>query len=279
MPALSAADQLLYSTVKLTTFCNGAATGSGTAFFYTLRHEGMTCPVLITNKHVLDGADQVQATFHIGTGNAIDGPTGKIWHYRMNIQAAQIALHPDSNVDLCAICVADTMNTSHAQGKPIFYVTLSSENIPDSDTWDNFDSIEELVMVGCPNGLFDQLNNIPIIRRGTTATPLCKRYNGASEFLIDMACFPGSSGSPIFIYDRVGYFDRKKNVFAMGAQRQYFVGILYSGPVISNSGEIILANAPRVDIDTMMHLGNAIKSSEVLTLERVMKDLLSKAAA
>ncbi len=55
-------------------------------------------------------------------------------------------------------------------------------------------------MVGYPVGLWDSVNNMPILRRGSTATLLDWTYEGRQEFVIDAACFPGSSGSPVFKY-------------------------------------------------------------------------------
>lgn len=37
-------------------------------------------------------------------------------------------------------------------------------------------------------------------RRGITATNINFDYNGKKEFVIDAACFPGSSGFPVFIW-------------------------------------------------------------------------------
>jgi hypothetical protein len=83
-----------------------------------------------------------------------------------------------------------------------------------------------------------------------------------------MACFPGSSGSPVFIYDRNGYLDRRTNTYKLGQQRIVFVGILYAGPQISNSGQIILGQQPRVMVAAMMHLGNVIRSSALHDIDR-----------
>src|SRR5690606_28078780 len=129
------------------------------------------------------------------------------------------------------------------------------------------------VMIGCPNGLSDETNNLPISRRGITATSLTKDYNGKPEFMVDMACFPGSSGSPIFLYDKNGYWDRKKNSYNLGAPRLKLVGILYAGPLIANDGRIVLSHMPRVEISSMMHLGNAIKASELRVLDQLVRQM------
>ena len=57
--------------------------------------------------------------------------------------------------------------------------------------------VEDVLMIGYPNGLWDTTHNMPIIRRGTIATDIKLDYNEKKEFVIDAACFPGSSGSPV----------------------------------------------------------------------------------
>ena len=52
-----------------------------------------------------------------------------------------------------------------------------------------------------------------------------------------------------------------------------FVGILYSGPLITNSGEVILNQPPKVEVAAMMHLGNAIRSTQI---EGLHNEILSR---
>ena len=127
-------------------------------------------------------------------------------------------------------------------------------------------------MIGCPNGISDSVNNLPIIRRGITATSIANHYNGKDEFMVDMACFPGSSGSPVFIYNRNGYLDRRTNSYNMGKQRFLLVGILYTGSQIANNGHLILGQAPKVAIATMIHLGNIIRSSSLSALDDQIRE-------
>ena len=54
-------------------------------------------------------------------------------------------------------------------------------------------------MVGYPIGLYDKINNLPIFRKGYTACHPSIDFNRKGIGLIDMACFPGSSGSPIYV--------------------------------------------------------------------------------
>ena len=54
-------------------------------------------------------------------------------------------------------------------------------------------------MIGYPDGIWDSVNNLPVIRKGITATHPHISWNGKTEFLTDIASFPGSSGSPYFL--------------------------------------------------------------------------------
>lgn len=265
MPDLTLAERLLYSTVKLTASKDGVPISYGTGFFmYFAKEADRFFPAIVTNKHVVAGADQITAICHTSEGNM---PSGKFVPCNLWIVPGSCIEHPDPGIDLCAIPIGDIMNQAHAAGTPLFLQWIDWNIIPSDDDWAYFDAIEEVVMVGCPNGISDEINNFPIIRRGITASPISRKYNGLEEFMVDMACFPGSSGSPVFIYEKNGYFDHRNNSLMMGRQRIVFVGILYAGPQISTDGQIILGQQPRVIVAAMMHLGNVIRSSALHAIE------------
>lgn len=265
MPDLTLAERLLYSTVKLTASKAGVPVSTGTGFFMYFAKDGdRFFPAIVTNKHVVNGADQITAVCHFADG---DKPSGRFVACNMAIASGSYIEHPDHSVDLCAIPMGDIMNQANDAGTPIFVQWIDHSIIPSDDDWQYFDAMEEVTMVGCPNGISDEINNLPMTRRGITASPLSRKYNGKDEFMVDMACFPGSSGSPVFIYDRNGYLDRRTNIYNMGQQRIVFVGILYAGPQISNNGQIILGQPPRVMVAAMMHLGNVIRSSAIHAID------------
>ena len=108
---------------------------------------------------------------------------------------------------------------------------------------------------------------MPIARNGVTASHLALEFNGEPKFVVDLACFPGSSGSPIFVYNPDGYFDKKQNMVVMGKTRLKLVGILFAGPLVTNEGQIIFGNTPRLEVNSMMHLGYAFRSTTLLELE------------
>lgn len=272
MPDFTLAESLLYSTVKLTAFNSSSPISAGTGFFMQLATRGeTTIPCIVTNKHVVNGSDLVTAVCHFADG---DRPSGRFVTCNMSISSGSVIAHPDASVDLCAIPIGSIMNQADAAGTPLFLRMLALDIVPKADDWDFFDAIEEVIMIGCPNGISDEANNLPIVRRGITASSLSKRYNGKDEFMVDMACFPGSSGSPIFIHDRNGYLDRRKNSYLMGTQRILLVGVLYAGPQITNNGKIILTQPPTVAVAAMMHLGNAIRASALEGLDEEARRLL-----
>jgi hypothetical protein len=277
MPEMTLAEQLLYTTIKLVAFKDGNPISTGTGFMFAFAENGAaSVPCIVTNKHVLNGADKIRARLHFGEHGR---PTGEFFNCDFDISGGVPVWHPDSSVDLCAFAYSDILAQAGSQQKEIFHRSLDMSIVPVGDDWQYFDALEEVVMIGCPNGLSDEINNLPISRRGITATSLTKNYNGKPEFMIDMACFPGSSGSPIFLYDRNGYQDRRQNTFKMGYERIKLVGILYSGPVIANDGRIVLSNMPRVEVSSMMHLGNAIKSSELRVLDEAITEMVRQQGA
>ncbi|GGB85267.1 S1 family peptidase [Glycocaulis alkaliphilus] len=271
-------EQLLHSTVKLTTACEGKVTGSGTGFFvrFARQDNGSFVPAIVTNKHVVNNKDRVIAVCHLAEDqNSTEDqkPSGKFVNCIISIAPEIIINHPDPNVDLCAVPITGILSDAKKKGTPLFVRFLDLSLIPAQDDWQYFDALEEVLMIGCPNGIYDKHNNLPIIRRGITATPVGKRYEGRDEFMVDMACFPGSSGSPIFLYNQSGYFSRKENATLMGAARLHIIGVLYAGPLITNEGSVILSKAPRFSVGSMMHLGNAIRSSELHVLDAEIKRL------
>ncbi|RWN30111.1 MAG: serine protease [Mesorhizobium sp.] len=276
--AMSRAEQMLYCATKITTYSDGKPVQTGTGFFYVVHlaaeDKSRDLHIFVTNKHVLQGADRVSISFHQGNGGSLH--PGEFTPLFLDLKPEALVNHPDPDVDLCAFPLGQAIAIMAALGRPLFWVSLDKNAIPSDEQWGTLDAIEKITMVGCPNGLFDEANNMPIARSGTTATDIAKRYQGRSEFLIDLACFPGSSGSPVFVYDTNGGFDRGSSEFTVGRVKLYFVGVLYAGPVITNTGEIQLAKGPTFAFGSMMHLGQVIRATEVLAFDQWAHDADSK---
>ena len=201
-------EQLAYSTVRIVceTVSGEIATGSG--YFFKFKNDperGEFVPVVITNKHVVKGARKGTIIFTVSkNGEPID-----VEHFEISIDNFEFFWkgHPDEDVDLCAMPIAPFLRVAEQSGKTLFYIPLDVTLVPNKQQLDDLSAMEDIVMIGYPNGIWDSVNNKPIYRKGITATHPCRDYNGKKEFLIDAACFPGSSGSPVFILNENGYRD------------------------------------------------------------------------
>lgn len=272
---LSISEQLQYSTVRIE--CEhsdgGMSTGSGYFFkFKENKKSGEHIPVVITNKHVINGAirGRLILTKMNETGYPLDTE-----HFNFDIENFESywRKHPDSEVDLCAMPIAPFLNAAKDRGQKIFYIPLDNSLIPSDEQLEELSALEDVVMVGYPNGIWDSTNNKPIFRKGVTATHPFFDYNGKKEFMIDAACFPGSSGSPVFLLNEDGYRDKKGNTY-LGATRIYILGTLYAGPQHTATGEVKVINIPTsqkpIAISNIPNnLGLIIKSSRIKELENL----------
>lgn len=152
----------------------------------------------------------------------------------------------------------------------MFYKALDDSILPTQEQTAELDAIEDVTMVGYPSGLWDSVHNYPLIRRGITASHPAVDFDGRPNIVVDLACFPGSSGSPVFIYNQSGYADKNGNV-NIGSSRIMLLGVLFAGPTITSDGSIVIEEAPTgvrgdVRVRSMMNLGYIIKSREVQAL-------------
>lgn len=103
--------------------------------------------------------------------------------------------------DLCVIPFGDIIPALEAQSNtPLYYKSFREEHLMTNTNKSTLDSIEDIIMVGYPCGIWDKVNNRPIIRKGITATDPKVDYMNSQMFLIDCACIQGSSGSPVLQY-------------------------------------------------------------------------------
>ncbi|KAA5534928.1 trypsin-like peptidase domain-containing protein [Taibaiella lutea] len=240
--------QVLSSTTVRIEANSKSITKAGTGFFYSIgdKDKSEYVSVIITNYHVLEGAENIYLVFTLS--DKLGNSTGNFTKYKVNDIQTAIVRHPDPAVDLCAISlypIVEDMRTKYSQEIYTHYITKSI--IPSSLVLQQMDSIEEIIMIGYPNGLWDEQNNLPICRKGITATSPQIDYNGKQEFLIDAACFPGSSGSPVF-------YSMKADGNMIG--EIILLGILSKGPKMTFK-----------NLSVPINLGLVIKASRLIELE------------
>lgn len=161
-------------------------------------------------------------------------------------------------------------------GLKLFYISLDESLLPNDQDLSELGAVEDILMVGYPIGLWDEVNNFPIFREGITATHPAKDYNGRKEFLIDAACYPGSSGSPVFLYNNGSYPVR--GALVVGT-RLKFLGVLWGGPQYKPDGtlqvlEIPTSRAVVLQQSIPINLGFVIKSKEILEFKTVIEDII-----
>lgn len=268
---LSVTEQLLHSTLRIECLDQSGNESSGTGFFYNFfQNDKSFFPAIVTNKHVVMG--QARGFVHFTMADAKGAPTYGT-HRRIELGGFANAWvgHPDPQVDLAICPIGQLIHDLRVGGTPPFFVGVPPNLIPDAASLADIRAVEDILMVGYPNGLWDAVNNVPIVRRGVTATPVFLDYSGRSEFLIDAACFPGSSGSPIFIVNE-GQVLHKNGGISVGRSRVLFLGVLYAGPQITTTGEIVVQSVPTGKksipvIRSMMNLGMCIKAARILDFE------------
>lgn len=274
---LSASEQITYSTVRIECEYNDGTSGTGTGFFFRFLNDDSTgryVPVVITNKHVINGSTKGRLIMTKANGNNEPKDTDHFQVYFDNFEGFW-RKHPSSDVDLCAMPIAPFLNEAENRGEKLFYISLDKSLIPTQKQLDEFSALEEILMVGYPNGIWDYVNNKPILRKGVTATHPKSDYCGKKEIMIDAACFPGSSGSPVFIFNEGGYRDKHGNMY-MGSSRVILLGALYAGPQHTAQGDIEIIDVPTSQRPIAIsripnNLGLVIKAERILELERLFE--------
>lgn len=269
---LDISELLTYSTIRIECTLAGGARSTGTGFFFAFaKTEATHKPAIVTNKHVVRGAEEALLLFHESNPDGSPHPSSSCRIKVEDFSRCWID-HPDPDVDLCILPCAHILRDMESSGRKPFHAPLEPVLIPSKAEIDDLTAVEEILMIGYPNGIWDSANNQPIVRRGITATHPAKDYEGRREFMIDAACFPGSSGSPVVLYNNGSYPVR--GGIAMGT-RVKLLGILYAGPQHSARGDIVIETIPTVDRPVAIsripnNLGLVIRSERLRDFEPIL---------
>jgi len=277
---LGVIEQLVHCSVRIETSLKGGGISCGTGFFMNfLQTEGQAIPAIVTNKHVVANSDV--GHFHLTMAKSDGLPDfGNHQKYSLPNFESQWIGHPDANVDLSIFLIGPLLNHVNQQNsaKP-FFVPLPTALIPSASDRQALSPMEDVIMIGYPSGIWDSVNNLPVIRRGITATHPGIDWNGKTEFLTDIASFPGSSGSPVLLANIGSYMDNKGNTY-MGTTRIRLLGIHYAGAMHTATGEIKIVTAPTGNVAVPLtqipnNIGVAINSKRLLEFEPIISKLVA----
>jgi S1-C subfamily serine protease len=264
MEVNSPTKKLLFNTVRVDTELEDGSEGSGTAFVIDHTHAGGTTTFIVTNRHVVENVRRGGLVFT----QKLNGQPILGQRFQLNIDDFPHAwfLHPDPEIDLAIVPMRPLEQAARDQGVELYYHAIDTRLAPDAAQLRALDALEEVLFVGYPSGVWDQTNLMPILRRGTTATPMLLDFEGRKEFLVDAAVYPGSSGSPVFVYQpdsgRPAVRNGRKFLFAGVIAAVFFreeANHLVSVPVPANNNGMVMGSE-------MIDLGLVIKAQSVIEL-------------
>lgn len=259
----SISEELLHTTVRLVgNTKNGSSVGTG--FFF---HKDNRLFV-VTNKHVVK--DVLSGEFYVLKADVAQGvKSPKLGEYiSISFNESMFIGHPNPDVDVSVMNVSGLIDDAENKFGPIFWKHLNIDLLPTDEHYEKFiGPMEEIVFIGYPSGLWDTKNILPIARKGMTATSCYIDFEGEPKFLVDASVFPGSSGSPVFIYYLGGHSDKSGNLYA--GNRIHFIGIIAKVYQRVEQGEVKVIDVPTdkkhvAEVHQMIDLGVVFKSNTIL---------------
>lgn len=236
-----ASDKMVFCTTRIIAYRNrnDSYADAGTGFFYTYKDR----IYLVTNKHVLANAEIVE--FKVVTqdkNGKLDYGSLATTRLDKDLLQKRSCGHPSKNVDIQVIDLMGCDIDIREPDRVAYFCPIDESLIPDQKGLEDLFAIERVVFVGYPNSMWDEVNHLPIIRSGTTASLLTIDFNGEPKFLIDASVFPGSSGSPVFINDDSWYSNRRG--VRIGVPRMLFLGVISGVYIESETEDIEIVPAP-----------------------------------
>ena len=239
--------EIVYIAAKIDIEPPNAAKSSGTGFFYRARLNdgtGRSIILLISNKHVFgDPKGRLVVSLNRNKGDNTPAFGNIITFDQFGFEDAYFA-HPAPGVDLACLDVTGIKYTD------AFYKHLNDTLLIPI----NYEKVapgSAVIFVGYPQGYYDVVNNLPLIRRGSIASMPNVDFNGRGQIVIDAQIFPGSSGSPVFVAWNDWYS---------------LLGVISETVCVQSELQILPTNMPRVGVQQVLGLGLVVKQKHVREL-------------
>ncbi|MBX4923977.1 hypothetical protein HJA76_30660 [Rhizobium bangladeshense] len=264
---LTPMEELLYSTTMVTSVADGFPRHDGTGFFMRFGISGgAEAVMLVTTKSATQDADALSIICSMARGSS---PAGLPVPVVVGIVPESIIDHPSPHIDLCAVVVEPTLKQYADHGTPIFMRPLDAKLIPSAKEFKAFDAVEDLIMLSGSRSIFDPRTGRPIVLKGITVTGMATDYRHRPEFLADIATFPGSCGAPVFLSNRHGYFDPRRQKF-VAEPRLKLVGVLTGGAYVTVDNELIVGDPLQYQEDAMLDFGSVLRATALLELGKAV---------
>ncbi len=268
MEVQTIAEQLFFTTIRIDTVSAKGERGSGTGFFVLHKLGGIDYLFVVTNKHVVMGQREGQLSFlKQKDGKPVLGDGFNLHIASTDWQSMWFG-HPDPNVDIAICGLAPLLEfVKRTHGVDLFFRAVDTTLIPTVQQAQELDAVESVTFIGYPNGIWDSKNLLPVLRRGTTATPMQVDFEGTPRFLIDASVFGGSSGSPVFVLNQGSWATKAGGLVA--GSRLHFVGVIAAVFFRTHLNQIVPVPIPTniqpmAQQQEMIDLGIVFKARTVL---------------
>jgi Trypsin-like peptidase domain len=274
------ADQLSFSTLRIEAFGSNGSASIGTGFFMVLNEHGIYgATVVITNRHIVEGAHSIKTTLNCRIPGAQAPQVATRKEVVLSHAHERCLFHPDPDIDLAAFPIADVIDDIREHGDEPYFRAFSVSELAGQAKLDTLPAVTEVAIIGYPTELWDTQNSLPVKHRGITATPPYERFNEKSQFVIDGAWLPGSSGSPVVMFDAAPYSD-KFNAILINRPSGILLGVL-SGPVNNPQGPMTPHPTPATPLGigsfSPTKLAYCVRAEEIHWFDEYLRRALASA--
>lgn len=268
MEVKSIYENLIFTTVRIETVMKDGGVSTGTGFIFEYNSQDKQYLFLVSNKHVIKDAVIGKLEFNIAKNGEPD--LGNKHTLQINNFEDSWIGHSNPDIDIAITPFVPIINELGKKNVEIYFRSIPEAIIPKNDVLTEVDAVEDVIIIGYPNGIYDKKNLLPIVRKGITATPANIDFEGMPTFIIDASIFPGSSGSPVFICN-VGSFTKKGTNDLYAGTRLMFMGIVASVFIKQDVNTLEVITIPTKDIpiiktSQMIDLGIVFKSSCIVEI-------------
>ncbi len=162
--------------------------------------------LLVTNRHVVMWGTTGSVYFHDSKADRPPGESvpeyGSRRKWKLENWESRWTFHKDDKVDIAVTDVSTEIAALRERGREPYVQTLPPELFSTGAEEAILAAVENVLFVGYPEGIYDSVHNLPVIRQAITATPIRIPYEGSPAFLIDSSIYHGASGSPVFVSKR-----------------------------------------------------------------------------